>query len=80
MLLGGNSDSLLYRCLVRHGLIDPKRRRRRREDYRRWERSCAMELWQMDVMGAVNPADGRGGEGHYRHRRPLALLRLGDGS
>jgi transposase InsO family protein len=45
--------SSIYRCLVRHGLIDPKKRRRRREDYRRWERSRSMELWQMDVMGGV---------------------------
>lgn len=52
------SRSAIYRCLVRHRLIDPKRRRRRREDYKRWERSRAMELWQMDVMGGVRLADG----------------------
>ena len=34
----------MYRCLVRHRLIDPQRRRRKREDYRRWERSRPMEL------------------------------------
>ena len=50
--------SSVYRALVRHGLIDPKRRKRRREDYRRWERGRAMELWQMDVMGRVHLADG----------------------
>ncbi|NLE73706.1 MAG: helix-turn-helix domain containing protein [Actinobacteria bacterium] len=27
--------SSIYRCLCRHGLIDPKKRRRRREDYQR---------------------------------------------
>ena len=42
--------SSVYRCLVRHGLVEVARRRRRREDYRRWERSRAMELWQMDVV------------------------------
>lgn len=47
------SRSAIYRALVRHGLIEPKKRRRRREDYRRWERSRSMELWQMDVMGEV---------------------------
>jgi len=52
------SRSAIYRCLVRHRLIEPKRRRRRREDYRRWERSRAMELWQMDVMGEVFLSDG----------------------
>ena len=51
--------SSIYRCLVRHGLVDPQKRRRRREDYRRWERSRSMELWQMDIMGGVNLHDGR---------------------
>ena len=50
--------SSIYRCLVRHGLIDPQKRRRRREDYKRWERSRAMELWQMDIMGGVKLTDG----------------------
>jgi transposase InsO family protein len=46
------------RCLIRHGLVTPHPRRRRREDYRRWERSRSMELWQMDVVGGVRLADG----------------------
>jgi transposase InsO family protein len=50
--------SSIYRCLVRHGLIDPQKRRRRREDYKRWERTRPMELWQMDVMGGVTLEDG----------------------
>jgi transposase InsO family protein len=52
------SRSAIYRCLVRHQLIDPVPRRRRREDYRRWERSRSMELWQMDIMGGVRLTDG----------------------
>jgi Integrase core domain len=44
---------------VRNGLIEPKARRRRKADYRRWERSRPMELWQMDVMGGVWLTDGR---------------------
>jgi transposase InsO family protein len=51
--------SAIYRALVRHGLVEGKKRRRRREDYRRWERSRSMELWQMDVMGRVHLAGGR---------------------
>ena len=43
--------SSVYRCLVRHKLIDPKARKRRKSDYKRWERSRPMELWQMDVVG-----------------------------
>jgi transposase InsO family protein len=50
--------SSIYRCLVRHGLISPQARKRRRGDYKRWERARAMELWQMDVVGGVGLADG----------------------
>jgi transposase InsO family protein len=52
------SRSAIYRCLVRHKLIEPKPRRRRREDYKRWERSRSMELWQLDVMGGVFLTNG----------------------
>jgi transposase InsO family protein len=52
------SRSSIYRCLVRQHLIDPKPRRRRRTDYKRWERSRSMELWQMDVMGGVRLSTG----------------------
>jgi transposase InsO family protein len=47
------SRSAIYRALVRHQLIEPVARRRRRADYRRWERDRPMELWQLDVMGGV---------------------------
>jgi len=50
--------SSIYRCLVRHGLITPNARRRSRGDYKRWERSTPMELWQMDIVGGVMLADG----------------------
>jgi transposase InsO family protein len=50
--------SAVYRALVRHGLVQARKRRRRREDYRRWERPRAMDLWQMDVMGRVYLAGG----------------------
>lgn len=52
------SRSSIYRCLVRHRLIDHKPRRRRPQDYKRWERSRPMELWQVDVMGGVMLQDG----------------------
>jgi transposase-like protein len=52
------SRSAIYRCLVRHRLIEPKLRRRTLKDDRRWERSRPMELWQLDVMGGVKLADG----------------------
>ena len=50
--------SSIYRCLVRHGLIEPEARRRKKADDKRWERSRAMELWQMDVVGGVQLVDG----------------------
>jgi transposase InsO family protein len=49
----------IYRALVRNGLIQPKARRRRKADYRRWERARPMELWQLDVMGGIWLVDGR---------------------
>jgi transposase InsO family protein len=52
------SESGVYRCLVRAGLIDPDRRRRRRETWKRWERGEPMELWQMDMVGGFLLADG----------------------
>ncbi|MGW5237821.1 IS481 family transposase, partial [Monashia sp. NPDC004114] len=51
----------VYRALVRNGRIGPARRRRRRSDYRRWERTRPMELWQMDVVGGVHLAGSAGG-------------------
>jgi len=53
------SASTVYRILVRHGLVDAKARRRRREDYKRWERDAPMALWQLDIVGSVFLADGR---------------------
>ncbi len=52
------SRATIYRVLVRNGLIEPGVRKRRRSDYRRWERSAAMELWQMDIVGGILLADG----------------------
>jgi transposase InsO family protein len=49
--------SSIYRALLRAGMIEARRRRRRKADYRRWERPAPMELWQLDVMGRVFLAD-----------------------
>ncbi len=51
------SRSAIYRCLKRHGLVELRRRRKRRDEFRRWERERPMQLWQMDVMGGVLLAD-----------------------
>src|SRR5690606_9010831 len=52
------SRMAVYRALVRHGLVNPRQRRKRREDYLRWERQAPMQLWQMDIVGGVFLADG----------------------
>ena len=53
------SRATVYRILVRHGLVEPRKRGRRREDYTRWERDAPMALWQLDIVGGVFLADGR---------------------
>ena len=45
--------SSVYRCLKRHNLIELRRRRKRRDEFRRFERDRPMQLWQMDVLGGV---------------------------
>jgi transposase InsO family protein len=50
--------SSIYRALVRHRLLDPTPRKRSRSDYKRWERSKSMELWQMDIVGRFYLSDG----------------------
>ena len=58
----------VYRVLVRHGLIEPKPRRRPRSSYVRWERAAAMELWQMDIVGGGVFGQRDRGEGRDRVR------------
>jgi transposase InsO family protein len=52
------SLSTIYRVLVRHGLVPARKRKRRRQDYKRWQREAPMQLWQMDITGSVFLADG----------------------
>ena len=52
------SESAVYRCLVRAGVIEPVLRRWRRENWKRWERGTPMELWQLDTVGGFLLADG----------------------
>jgi transposase InsO family protein len=56
---GTVTRSTVYRVLVRNGLVEPKSRKRRRQDYKRWERPVAMQLWQLDVTASAFLADGR---------------------
>ena len=59
------SRSTIYRVLVRNGLVAARQRKRRREDYKRWERAAPMELWQLDIIGGV-PGRRHGGEAGHR--------------
>ena len=74
------SESGIYRALVRAGLIEPGARRRRKEEWRRWERGSPMELWQMDVVGGFLLADGSnakaltGVDDHSRYCVSAALM------
>jgi transposase InsO family protein len=52
------SRSAIYRALVRQQLIIPVPAKRSKSSYKRWERSKAMELWQMDVVSRIYLTDG----------------------
>ena len=51
--------STVYRVLVRNHLIEPRSRKRRREDYKRWQREEPMQLWQLDVTASAFLDTGR---------------------
>ena len=52
------SRAAIYRALVRNGVIETQKRKRKASDYKRWERTRSMELWQMDVVGRIYLNDG----------------------
>ncbi|MDX3761624.1 IS481 family transposase [Streptomyces sp. AK02-04a] len=56
------SRMTVYRILVRHGLVEPGVRRRKRSDYKRWQRDAPIQLWQMDIVGGVMLVDPVTGE------------------
>src|SRR5918994_660877 len=78
------SRSTVNRILVRHGLVIPRARRRKRSDYVRWQRPAAMQLWQLDIVygprlvdtGTGGMREGRIGAGVDDHSRFCVLARV----
>ncbi|GIF78622.1 hypothetical protein Asi02nite_81400 [Asanoa siamensis] len=75
----------VYRIPRRNNLVPAVPRKRRREDYRRWERPEPMELWQMDIVGGVLLADGTeakvvtGLDDHFRYCVIATVVRRATG-
>ena len=57
------SKSAVYRCLRRAGLVEPDGRRRRRREWKRWERGRPNELWQTSDRSKCQAVAARGGRG-----------------
>ena len=56
------SRATVNRILLRHGLLVSRARRRKRSDYVRWQRSAAMQLWQLDIVFGPRLVDTTTGE------------------
>jgi transposase InsO family protein len=59
------SARTINRILLRHGLAQPRPRKRPRDSFVRFERPGPMQLWQVDIVGGlwlVNPATGEARE------------------
>jgi transposase InsO family protein len=55
------SARTINRILLRHGLAQPRPRKRPKDSFLRFERPAPMQLWQVDIVGGlwlVNPATG----------------------
>jgi transposase InsO family protein len=62
LLKGGGAavvpaERTINRILSRHGLLDHKARKRRRESFKRWQREAPMQLWQIGIVGGVMIVD-----------------------
>jgi len=58
---GVPAERTINRILSRHGLLEHKTRKRRRESFKRWQRDTPMQLWQMDIVGGVMIVDAATG-------------------
>jgi transposase InsO family protein len=55
------AERTINRILSRHGLLEHRARKRRRESFKRWQREAPMQLWQIDIVGGVMIADAATG-------------------
>jgi transposase InsO family protein len=56
------SRATVHRILLRHGLVIPRARRKKRSEYVRWQRPAAMQLWQLDIVYGPRLVDTSTGE------------------
>jgi transposase InsO family protein len=56
------SRATINRILLRHGLVIPRARRKKRSEYVRWQRPAAMQLWQLDIVYGPRLVDTTTGE------------------
>jgi len=55
------ATATINRILIGLGLVQPRKRRRSKDSFKRWERPGPMQLWQLDIVGGVwlvDPATG----------------------
>ena len=47
------ATATINRILIGLGLVQPRKRKRPKDSYQRWERPGPMQLWQLDIVGGV---------------------------
>ena len=47
------ATATINRILIGLGLVQPRKRKRPKDSYKRWERPGPMQLWQFDIVGGV---------------------------
>ena len=56
------ATATINRILIGLGLVTPRKRKRPKDSYKRWERPGPMQLWQLDIVGGVWLVDPTTGE------------------
>jgi transposase InsO family protein len=56
------ATATINRILIGLGLVSPRKRKRPRDSYLRWQRPGPMQLWQLDIVGGVWLVDEATGE------------------